>query len=47
MSIASNLNAEMRDIAFKFESVMTGASSPAERWQTCTAKSSGAILFEV
>ena len=41
MDTASNLNMEMRDIAFKFNSVMSGVTTQPERWQTCTAKSSG------
>jgi len=45
MDSASNLNMEMRDIAFKFNSVMNGVTTQPERWQTCTAKSSGGFGF--
>ena len=35
----------MRDAAFKYNSVMTGATSAPERWQTCTAKATGIITL--
>ena len=45
MQFAGELTAEMRDVAFKFNSVMTGVSEAPERWQTCTAKATGTDGF--
>ncbi len=42
MRWAKEQTQEMRDIAFRFTSVMNGVTSAPERWQTCTAAASGA-----
>jgi len=41
MRWAKEQTQEMRDIAFRFTSVMNGVTSAPERWQTCTAAASG------
>jgi len=43
--VASELNQAMRDAAFRYSSVMTGVTTAPERWQTCTAKATGAWGF--
>jgi len=45
MSVVGDLTQELRDISFKFKSVMTGVSEAAPRWQTCTAKAVEAFGF--
>merc|ERR1719384_715789 len=45
MSYASNLNQEMRDIAWRYQSAVSGVDTPAPRWETCLTKSVNAFGF--
>lgn len=43
--LAGDLNQEMRDIAFEYNSVLTGVDTASPRWQTCLAKAVSAWGF--
>ena len=43
--LAGDLNQEMRDIAFEYNSVLTGVDTAPPRWQTCLAKAVSAWGF--
>ena len=45
MNYASNLNQEMRDIAWRYQSAVSGVDTPAPRWETCLTKSVNAFGF--
>jgi len=45
MRLDDDLTKEMRDIAFKFKSVMTGVAEKPARWMTCTSKAVGGFGF--
>jgi len=45
MQVNGELTQELRDIAFKFSSAMTGVTESPARWMTCTAKAVNAFGF--
>jgi len=45
MPLNGEMTEELRDIAFKFSSAMTGVTEKAARWMTCTAKAVNAFGF--
>jgi len=45
MQVNGELTKELRDIAFKFSSAMTGVTEAPARWMTCTAKAVNAFGF--
>jgi len=45
MQVNGELTKELRDIAFKFSSAMTGVTESPARWMTCTAKAVNAFGF--
>ena len=45
MEVVGLTNQEMRDIAFRFSSSLSGAATPPPRWQTCVSTATDKFGF--